>query len=168
MAATLRERIRERYGRRCGYCGVHESEVGATLTFDHHRPQVRGGREAEDNLVYCCPRCNEHKGKYWHETDPPHLPLLHPRRDDVSEHVVEEANGRLLGLTPAGAFYIDHLQLNRAPQVARRLREQGSRALTDELARLQQQNAQLRQRLGSLAADLAEVRERLHRRGMPR
>jgi len=62
MATTPRDRARERFSSRCGYCGVSEVEVGATLTIDHHRPRSRGGSEDDENLVYACPRCNEHKG----------------------------------------------------------------------------------------------------------
>jgi 5-methylcytosine-specific restriction endonuclease McrA len=59
-----RDRIRERYGFRCGYCGVHEDEVGALLTLDHFHPRARGGSDTEDNLVYCCHACNEYKGDW--------------------------------------------------------------------------------------------------------
>ena len=30
------EEVRNRYGLRCGYCGVHEYEVGARLEVDHY------------------------------------------------------------------------------------------------------------------------------------
>jgi 5-methylcytosine-specific restriction endonuclease McrA len=85
-----RERARERFAGRCAYCGVHEEAAGALLTLDHHQPRSRGGADDEENLVYACPRCNEHKGAYWHAEDPPHLPLLHPGRDDLASHVRED------------------------------------------------------------------------------
>lgn len=72
------ERLRDRFGGRCGYCGVLDEDTGATLTTDQHRPRSHGGDDEEINLVYCCPRCNDHKGSYWHEVDPPGIPLLHP------------------------------------------------------------------------------------------
>jgi 5-methylcytosine-specific restriction endonuclease McrA len=82
VSAALRERARERFGGRCAYCGVHEEAAGATLTVDHHQPRSRGGADDEDNIVYACPRCNEHKGAYWHVDDPPFMRLLHPGRED--------------------------------------------------------------------------------------
>ena len=99
MDALQRERIREQYGKSCGYCGVHESDVGATLTIDHHQPTTHGGTNADINLVYCCSRCNEHKGSYWHDVQVPGIPLLHPFVDDVSLHLSEELNGELVGKT---------------------------------------------------------------------
>jgi hypothetical protein len=44
-----RARVRERYGARCGYCGVHENEAGSELEIDHFQPRsdeavlTRGG-----------------------------------------------------------------------------------------------------------------------------
>jgi hypothetical protein len=45
MTSTPRERARQRFASRCGYCGVSDVEVGATLTIDHHRPRSRGGSD---------------------------------------------------------------------------------------------------------------------------
>jgi hypothetical protein len=129
-----RERARERYGRRCAYCGVHEDDAGATLTLDHHRPRIHDGGEESENLVYACPRCNEHKGSYWHERDPPHVRLLHPGRDDLAAHVREDDDGRAVGITPERAFFIHRLQLNRAQLIAYRDGLRLRQTLRDELA----------------------------------
>ena len=67
----IKKTVRKIYQSRCGYCGVHEEDAGAFLTIDHHRPQSRSGSDKLENLVYCCPKCNEYKGSYWHEIDPP-------------------------------------------------------------------------------------------------
>src|SRR5436190_2107700 len=90
------------------------------LTVDHHRPRARGGGDDDENIVYCCPKCNEHKGSYWHETDPPHIPLLHPLKDDLATHIAEREHGRLVGLTSEGTFFIQRLRLNRPQLVAYR------------------------------------------------
>ena len=45
-----------RDGRRCAYCGGHATTV------DHVLPRSRGGRDAWENLVACCVRCNNSKG----------------------------------------------------------------------------------------------------------
>lgn len=63
-----RAAVRLRYAMRCGYCGVHEREVGAELAIDHFRPRSAGGTDDLDNLVYCCPACNRNKGDFWSGT----------------------------------------------------------------------------------------------------
>jgi FtsZ-binding cell division protein ZapB len=40
MRLTLRRQVRERYGRRCGYCGISELDNGAELTVDHFQPRI--------------------------------------------------------------------------------------------------------------------------------
>ena len=148
------ERVSQRYAGRCGYCGVAEEDVGATLTEDHHRPRIRGGSDADENIVYCCPRCNEHKGSYWHETNPPHIPLLHPLRDDLTAHLFERGDGRLDGLTPEGIFFIERLRLNRPPLVGYRFRQRSHIELRTEVLSLRQRIADLQQRMADLDSAL--------------
>lgn len=150
MEEDLREQARERYTRRCGYCGVTENRVGATLTIDHHRPRARGGGDEDGNIVYCCTRCNEHKGSYWHETDPPHIPLLHPLRDALSLHLWELDDGQLEGLTPQGSFFIQRLRLNRPQLIAYRLRRRAERTRRERLQVMDQHVEALRQRIAEL------------------
>ena len=106
-----RNSLRLRFHFRCGYCGVHEHDVGAELTVDHFQPCSREGAEGPENWVYCCHACNEFKGAYW-QPDSPYR-ILHPHRDDLASHLIEEANGRLRALTDTGAFHIGRLHLNR-------------------------------------------------------
>jgi hypothetical protein len=130
----LRARARERFAQRCAYCGVHEDDVGATLTVDHHRPRIRGGDEQSDNLVYACVRCNEHKGSYWHEHDPPHVRLLHPGRDSLPAHLREDDERRIIGVTPEGQFFVHRLRLNRPQLIAYRDGLRARERLREELA----------------------------------
>lgn len=62
--AARRAAIRKAYGYRCGYCGVHEHDVGGELEVDHYQPRAAGGSDELDNLVYRCPTCNRFKGSY--------------------------------------------------------------------------------------------------------
>jgi hypothetical protein len=149
-----RERARRRYAGRCGYCGVSEEDVGASLTIDHHCPRARGGGDEDENLVYCCPRCNEHKGSYWHETDPPHIRLLHPLRDDRATHLAAQEDGQVHGLTSEGMFLIHRLRLNRPQLVAHRLHQQAERQLSTE-------RDALRERVRELQGDIAELHRAL-------
>lgn len=124
MAHAKHAEVRERYGFRCGYCGVSETDSGGELTVDHYHPDSRGGTEDDENLVYACFRCNLHKSD--------NLPLvvnadgenvkqiLHPLRDAVRQHIGENDDGTLFGLTATGESHIEILDLNRAALVARR------------------------------------------------
>ena len=47
-----RAQARQRFDRRCGYCGVHETETGSELEIDHFQPRSKGGEDDPDNLVY--------------------------------------------------------------------------------------------------------------------
>jgi hypothetical protein len=168
MEPSARERARERYAARCGYCGVHEDWVGATLTIDHHRPRSRGGTDESENLVYACPRCNEHKGRYWHDADPPHIRLLDPGREDLTLHVRESEDGRLAGMTPEGVFFIEKLRLNRAPLVAHRVRVKLSAMRATELDQARRRVRALEQRITDLRAAVESTGDAIQRRSSPR
>ena len=47
-------------GGRCAYCGIALHPF-KTYAVDHVVPRSRGGTNAIENLVGCCPRCNEAK-----------------------------------------------------------------------------------------------------------
>jgi len=160
-----RERARQRYSHRCGYCGVHEDDAGASLTIDHHRPSYHGGDDDDDNLVYCFPRCNEHKSHYWHEVDPPHIRLLHPLRDDLVTHLHAEEDGQLIGLTPEGVFFMQRLRLNRPQLVTYRLNQQEKQNLRAELDADRQRIHELEQRIAKLNAALELTEVQIEREG---
>lgn len=95
----LREAVR-RAGYRCGYCGIHEEEVGCELEIDHFHPRAAGGSDDLNNLVYCCSACNRIKSDFW-SVDATHR-LLHPLQDDISAHLREDADGCLVALLVGG------------------------------------------------------------------
>jgi len=148
IPAERRERVRQRAGFACEYCGVTETDTAGQLTLDHFHPQAHGGDDTLDNLVYCCHRCNEYKADYWpQEPDAPSL--WNPRREAASAHFVELADGRLYATTATGTFTLNRLRLNRPPLVAyrsrRRQRVEEQRLLTrlrDVVALLEQSHAQ--------------------------
>jgi hypothetical protein len=163
MAHPRHAEVRQRYQRRCGYCGVSETETGGELTVDHYRPVTSGGDEADDNLVHCCFRCNTYKGDYW--PTPADLQrglhILHPLLDPVSQHLrQEEGTGRLEPLTPTGRFHIDLLRLNRPQLIDLRLTRRMGELLTEAWRLLREENEQLRLRVVLLEHYLGE----LHRR----
>lgn len=157
MDASQRERIRQRYAYSCGYCGVHESDVGATLTVDHHHPTVHGGTNNDENLVYCCHRCNEHKGAYWHEVQIPHIRLLHPLEDNLTLHFHEQHNSQLIGETSEGKFFIQRLRLNRPQLIEHRRRKYVDQKRHNEIKELHQQIHDLQQELAQLNLSLQET-----------
>lgn len=123
VSAELRETVRERARFACEYCGVAENDTGGLLTIDHFQPQVRGGADDAENLLYCCHRCNLYKADYWpaQPTDPT---LWNPRHDPISLHLLALADGLLYPITPEGTFTLRRLRLNRPPLVAFRRHRQ--------------------------------------------
>src|ERR1051326_6501310 len=93
MRPDEREALRHRFGFRCGYSGVSESDVGAELTVDHFQPRSRDGPEEPANRVYSCFNCNVNKGDVWAPDSPQRI--LHPLNDDLSEHIAEQPDGML-------------------------------------------------------------------------
>jgi HNH endonuclease len=124
ISAEIREQVRQRFAYRCGYCGVHEHEVGSELELDHFHPRSKGGSDELNNLIYCCPACNRFKRDYWptDATATQTRRLLHPLRDRWDEHLIEEENGRIRALTESGAFHLASLHLNRPQLLAVRTR----------------------------------------------
>lgn len=162
---ATRETVRQTYSYRCGYCGVHEEEVGSELEIDHFQPRSAGGGDDPANLVYCCSTCNRLKGDFWPTSDPGATQhrLLHPKRDDLSGHVREGRNGRLTALTEMGAFHTERLRLNRPPLVALRRARQKMVQLHRQLTAAQEERIRLQERIVSLERELEEVLLQLSR-----
>jgi len=49
----------------CEYCGVKLTRKN--LSVDHKIPLSRGGNTSEENLAYCCDKCNNAKGEMDYE-----------------------------------------------------------------------------------------------------
>ncbi len=163
MDEQRREQVRERYNARCGYCGVHETDTEATLTIDHHRPLAYGGTENDENLVYCCPRCNQHKGAYWHEIHAPHIRLLHPLDDELTQHLSEQQDAQLLGQTSEGVFYIERLHLNRPQLVAHRYQKREIQRRLHKINELQENLRDLRHQMALAYSIFQETMDEIER-----
>jgi len=120
MAHPKKDEVRSRYLYRCGYCGVTETDAGGELTVDHFIPQKQGGDDSDDNLFYCCIRCNQYKGSVSPNNVNKNLSelLLHPQQDDLPHHLRENSSGILIGLTKQGTSHIAALHLNREALIA--------------------------------------------------
>jgi hypothetical protein len=156
---TRRTAVRAAYNGRCGYCTVHESEAGTELEIDHFQPRSSYGSDDPDNLVYCCTTCNRLKGDFWPPTDPLTITrrLLHPKHDDLTEHLREEQDGRIVALTATGAFHLDRLRLNRPPLLALRRARRDAAQLRQALADAKAEQAQLREQMATLESALQDV-----------
>ncbi len=62
LAPSVRWRVLERDGRRCGVCGRTGLERGVRLEVDHIVPVAAGGGDEEENLRTLCRECNRGKG----------------------------------------------------------------------------------------------------------
>jgi hypothetical protein len=122
IKATVRERVRQRANLACEFCGISETDAGGELTVDHFQPKGKGGDDSLDNLLYCCPRCNQYKLDYW-PTLPENPSLWNPRSEPASQHFLAFDDGTLFPLTATGAFTLRRLRLNRQPLVTHRLRK---------------------------------------------
>jgi HNH endonuclease len=158
MRPDEREALRQRYGFRCGYCGVHETDVGAELTVDHFQPQSRGGPHAPANWVYCCHACNEFKSDYWQPASTRRL--LHPLNDNLTEHIIELEDGTLQPQSEIGAFHIEWLHLNRRQLVAYRRERRLLAAARQEQMQLLDQLKDLEARVTAIMNELSQIRDK--------
>ncbi len=147
------DEIRRTYEYKCGYCEVHESEVGSELTLDHYQPRSADGTDEVDNLVYARVKCNQYKGEYWPTTAEKNagLYVLHPRRHSVTTHLRQnEASAELESLTNTGAFHVRLLRLNRPPLVAHRLARRAVKIQQQRLLLLEAEATQHEQTIKEL------------------
>jgi hypothetical protein len=158
ISNNLRQQARGRANFTCEFCGIMEADAGGELTIDHFQPKAKGGGDNLDNLLYCCPRCNQYKLDYWpaHPEDPL---LWNPRREPASIHFIELDDGMLHPLTVAGAFTLKRLRLNRPPLAAHRLRKRQQAEETRLLTR-HQETVRLLEKLNlQLSALMEEQRQ---------
>ncbi len=113
----LKEKLKKLYHNKCGYC----EQYSESWHVEHYRPK-NGGYAwlaySWDNLLYCCPTCNEHKGSqfeirgekaFYIASDLPSIHalgqkynahekplLLHPEYDLVEDDFVFDENGQIL------------------------------------------------------------------------
>lgn len=164
LSSEVRETVRATYAYRCGYCGIAEVQVGGTLEIDHFQPLAHGGSDALDNLVYSCTTCNRFKTNYWPSIDaPPSFNLLHPRKDNLDEHIILSVNGYFQGLTPRGWFHIRWLHLNRPQLVAHRLLAQEQQRLHEAYEQAKQAHELLQRRIHILEVELRRLQELIDR-----
>lgn len=163
--ASIRNRVRQLFNYRCCYCGTDEVSVGGELEVEHFRPKSKGGTDALDNLVYSCSRCNLFKAAYWPKPNAPDSQyLLHPRYDNLAEHIDLTEHGELIGLTPRGWFHISWLHLNRPQLIEKRRKQQQMILERQQLARYERLIEQLQQQLLAQSRESARLRAIIEQR----
>lgn len=160
ISKQVRYRVRKAFDFCFAYCGVREDQIGAELDVDHFQPTSRGGTDDFDNLICTCPACNRFKSYYWPTPESPvSFYLLHPRNDDLKEHIMEAADGRLVGLTSRGRFHIRLLHLNRPQLIAARQEWRGNQLMKQMLVQQAVQIDTLRERMQEHEEDIAKLFE---------
>jgi 5-methylcytosine-specific restriction endonuclease McrA len=123
MNAATRARVRERAGRRCEYCQLHQDDSPlAVLHVEHIIPRIHGGADVLDNLALACIDCNLHKGPNLTGIDPETnrvTDLFHPRRDRWEDHFVWRGI-YVAGKTGVGRTTVRVLNMNSEDQLALR------------------------------------------------
>jgi hypothetical protein len=124
IGKSVRRRVAEAAGYRCGYCLTSQAIVGPLLEIDHLLPEALGGSSDESNLWLACPHCNGAKATRIDAPDPENgqtVPLFNPRTDKWSEHFVWADGGALIeGITPIGRATVAALKMNHPDIVAAR------------------------------------------------
>jgi hypothetical protein len=122
ISAALRKRVAERAGYRCEYCLLHEDDANSPHQVDHIVSRKHGGASTEDNLAWCCMRCNLWKGADIgsFSTRTRYLvPLFDPRKDRWADHF--RLDGAIIEpLTPQGEVTTRLLRLNLDKRVIER------------------------------------------------
>lgn len=170
VSKSLRQKIRKRAAFTCEYCGISETDTGGELTVDHFRPISENGNDDEENLNYCCFRCNLYKGDYWADD----AKLFNPRTDNRDEHFWVSETGQVFGLTEIGELTIKLLRLNRQPLITKRQQDfqkleerqvlEQSQKAVEALIRLTQQQREILKEQQNLLEEQRRLLEFLFRK----
>ena len=116
ISDTLKEKIRDSAGYRCGYCLSAQKYVFAPLEIEHLMPTAKGGTDEEENLWLACRMCNGFKSDNIEALDPSTkqvVPLFNPRKQKWNEHFAWSEDGtKIIGLTACGRATVISLQLD--------------------------------------------------------
>lgn len=122
VPARLRALVRERSGRKCEYCLLHEEDSLFPHEPDHIIAVKHGGQTEEGNLAWSCFFCNRCKGSDLSSLDfetGQVVRLFHPRRDRWKRHFRLDGS-LIIPRTAIGRVTVKLLLLNRPDVVALR------------------------------------------------
>lgn len=117
ISSKLRNRISQKFHRRCAYCQSQEENLGTQFTIDHIIPEALGGETVEENLCLACWDCNLSKKSKIAANDPETgqmVALFNPNQQNWYDHFTWDSKGELIiGKTPSGRATVAALHLNR-------------------------------------------------------
>jgi hypothetical protein len=116
--AALRAFVRERAGRRCEYCRLHE-EGADYIAFhvEHVIAKQHGGADAPEVLAYACSECNWAEGPNLAGLlDGKLYPLFNPRTQNWKRHFRWD-HTLLVGKTKSGVVTVRVLNINAGARV---------------------------------------------------
>jgi hypothetical protein len=113
MDAALRAFVRQRAGRRCEYCQLHEDDADfLEFHVEHVIARQHGGVDNPDTLCWACSECNWAKGPNLARLFAGKLyPLFNPRTQNWSRHFRWE-HTILVGKTKTGSVTVQVLNIN--------------------------------------------------------
>ncbi|HSU68120.1 MAG TPA: HNH endonuclease signature motif containing protein [Tepidisphaeraceae bacterium] len=119
MDDRTRQQVRRRAGNRCEYCHLPQSGHGERFSVDHVIARKHGGSDLDENLAFCCLRCNLFKGTDMSGIDPvtnSPTQLFNPREGRWADHF--EWRGVVLwGRTPGARATVVLLRMNAPERV---------------------------------------------------
>lgn len=88
----------------CEYCLIYEEDMFLAFEVDHIIAKKHGGGNEIENLAFCCPHCNQHKGSdiaTFLVDYEDIIPLFNPRKQKWSEHF-SSSHGEIIALSKIG------------------------------------------------------------------
>lgn len=113
--ANYREYLRFDFFFSCAYCNIAETEAqGVGFQIDHFVPQVHGGTNDYDNLMWSCQICNRAKSAIWpnDEERDAGFRYIRPDLENPIDHYALSESWLISTSTP-GEFTVEVLFLNR-------------------------------------------------------
>lgn len=115
-----RDDLRRDFAGACGYCGDEDSRIDRIgFHIDHFAPRkLFPHLECHyGNLVYACRFCNISKSDHWIGTNAAvhndgNKGFVDPCSDEYETHLARDASGRIVAVTPLGAYIARRLRLD--------------------------------------------------------
>lgn len=114
VPTSLKKQVAIRADKCCEYCLLPERVSFYSFHIDHIKSLKHGGLSDLQNLAYCCPDCNFHKGSdvgTFSANEKYLVRFFNPRNDIWSDHFLVE-DGLILGKTEIGQSTVQIFQFN--------------------------------------------------------
>lgn len=124
ISESLRRKVAEASGHRCGYCRTAQLISAAQMHVEHIVPLAAGGSDDEENLWLACAWCNSYKSSKMSGVDPDtgeDSALFNPRKQRWHQHFRWTDDGtEIIGITAIGRATVATLRMNNEHIVASR------------------------------------------------